>query len=80
MASSHHVDMVIGELRAALPLDGHPLDESTVLRSLPDADSVNLLRVAARLERQVDAEFDDEHLFGAETVGDLAGLLDAAAS
>ena len=77
--TTSHVDLVISELRAQLPLDGHPLDETSVLRDLPDADSVHLLRIAARLERKAGIEFDDEDLFGAETIGDLAALLETGA-
>jgi acyl carrier protein len=75
-SNRQHVEMVISEVREVLTLNREePVDEASVLRELPGADSVNLLRVAARLERRTGIEFDDEKLYAAATVSDLAELL-----
>lgn len=74
-ARSDMLDTVIEELRAELPLDGLQLTETDVLTDLPDADSVHMFRIAARLERQFHVEFDDENLFAVRTVGQLVDLL-----
>lgn len=74
------LDTVISQLRAELPLDRRQPAESDVLADLPDADSVHLLRIAARLERQFHVEFDDESLFAVRTVGQLVDLLASATS
>jgi acyl carrier protein len=75
MSRNELLGVVQAQLRAELPLGGHQVRESDVLRDLAGADSVRLLRVAVRLERQLGVEFSDEELFSALTVGDLADLL-----
>ncbi|MCP3802919.1 acyl carrier protein [Allokutzneria sp. A3M-2-11 16] len=74
------LDTVVGHLRAELPLDGHQIAESDVLADLPDADSVHMFRIAARLERQFHVEFDDGSLFAVRTVGQLVDLLASVTS
>lgn len=64
-------DYVADELK----LDPGTIDAGSVLKELPGADSVRLLRVVAQLERHYDAEFDDDDIFRARTVGDLAALV-----
>ncbi|WP_434447576.1 acyl carrier protein [Lentzea sp. E54] len=66
---------VLKQLCAELPLDGHTIQATDVLRDLPGADSIRLFRMSAKLERQFGIEFEDERLFSIRTVGDLADLL-----
>ncbi|HEX3782602.1 MAG TPA: acyl carrier protein [Pseudonocardiaceae bacterium] len=46
-----------------------------VLKELPGADSMKLLRVVSKLERQWDVEFDDEAIFAVATVDELITLV-----
>jgi acyl carrier protein len=69
--------LVVKELRTALPLEDRVVEESDLLQELPGIDSLRLVRIAAALE-QSGIEFDDETLFGAKTVGDLADGLASA--
>ncbi|MEV6949755.1 acyl carrier protein [Streptomyces sp. NPDC051172] len=52
--------------------------ETSRLDDLPRADSVRLLRVVSRLEREYGLEFDDDQIRDAETVADLVALVLAA--
>ncbi|MEU6324924.1 acyl carrier protein [Streptomyces sp. NPDC047009] len=70
--------MVVKELATVLPLEGRPVQESDLLQELPSIDSLRLVRIASALERSAGAEFDDEALFSARTVGDLVDSLAAA--
>ncbi|MFI1336370.1 acyl carrier protein [Streptomyces sp. NPDC020845] len=45
------------------------------LKALPGADSMKLLRVVSKLERQWDIEFDDQAVFAADTVEELVTLV-----
>ncbi|MEV6319185.1 acyl carrier protein [Streptomyces sp. NPDC051776] len=47
-----------------------------VLKNLPGADSLRLLRVVSQLERQWDIELSDEAVFAARTVDDLVTLIE----
>jgi acyl carrier protein len=66
---------VCAELRDEFDLDGYVPDSSDDLAGLPGSESVRLLRVAARLERQFNVQFEDEGIFGVSTVGGLVDLL-----
>jgi acyl carrier protein len=72
-------DEVIDEIRkqlvAELGTDAGQVGPDTVLRELPGADSVRLLRVVATIERHYDVEFDDEDVFGVSTASELATLV-----
>ncbi|MFF4247977.1 acyl carrier protein [Streptomyces sp. NPDC001822] len=70
--------LVATQLATVLPLTGRVLQESDVLRELPEIDSLNLVRVAAGLEKECGVQFDDATVFGAKTVGDLVDGLSAA--
>ncbi|WP_261560581.1 acyl carrier protein [Frankia tisae] len=48
------------------------------LRSVQGADSVKVLRVIARIERARDVELEDEEVFGASTVREVAEVLQRA--
>jgi acyl carrier protein len=47
-----------------------------VLRDLPGADSMKMLRVVSKLERNWDVEFDDEAIFAVKTVDELVALVE----
>lgn len=70
--------VVVEELRSALPLGDRPVLESDPLRDLPEIDSLRLVRIGAALEEKMGAEFTDEALFGATTVGSLVDALATA--
>jgi acyl carrier protein len=48
--------------------------EDAVLKELPGADSVRLVRVVSRLERHLDREFDDERVFELSRLDELVAL------
>ena len=60
------------------PLAG--ISGADVLKDLPGADSMKLLRVVSKLERQWDVEFEDEAIFAAKTVDDLVTLVQKCVS
>ncbi|GLW46823.1 hypothetical protein Stsp02_24850 [Streptomyces sp. NBRC 14336] len=73
------VDAVVDEIRAQvgreLGLEPEKIDADTVLKNLPGADSVRLLRVVAQIERRYDVEFEDEDVFRVRTPQELAELV-----
>jgi acyl carrier protein len=48
--------------------------DDAVLKELPGADSVRLVRVVSRLERHWDREFDDDQVFDLRKLDDLVTL------
>jgi acyl carrier protein len=62
-------------LAAELKIDASAITEDSVLRELPGVDSIQLLRVVSRLEREWDTEFDDEDVFASATFADLADMV-----
>jgi|HubBroStandDraft_5_1064220.scaffolds.fasta_scaffold166541_2 acyl carrier protein len=50
------------------------ITDDAVLKELPGADSVRLVRVVSRLERHWDREFDDDQVFDLHKFDDLVGL------
>src|SRR5712671_4203911 len=71
-------DTVRGLLAAELDLDLEEIAEITadaVLRELPGADSLHLLRVVAGLERHYGLEFEDEKVFGVTTLAEVMDLI-----
>ncbi|ANN17482.1 acyl carrier protein [Amycolatopsis orientalis] len=51
-----------------------------VLRELPGADSMKMLRVVSKLERRWDVEFDDEAIFAVKTVDELVVMVEKSVS
>ncbi len=51
------------------------IGDTDVLKELPGADSMKLLRVVSKLERHWDVEFDDEAIFAVKTVEELVTLV-----
>jgi acyl carrier protein len=66
-------------IAAELSIDPASIGADAVLKELPGADSVRLLRVVAKLERQYDTEFEDDDIFEVVTPNDLARLAEAGA-
>ena len=81
---SEAADVVLKSVREGLAAELRlPVDEigpESKLDNLPNADSVRLLRVVAKLENQYDVEFEDDDVRDASTVSDLVGLVVAARS
>jgi acyl carrier protein len=62
-------------LAAELKIEASAITEDSVLRELPGVDSIQLLRVVSRLEREWDIELDDEDVFASSTFADLADMV-----
>jgi acyl carrier protein len=75
-------DELISEITAIVAEElGLPADELSPdadLRSAPGADSVKVLRVVARIERARDVELEDEDVFGASTIREVAEVVERA--
>ncbi|WP_197541380.1 acyl carrier protein [Streptomyces davaonensis] len=73
------ISAVVDEIRAQvgreLRLETETVEADTVLKNLPGADSVRLLRVVAQVERIYDVEFEDEDVFRVRTPQELAELV-----
>ena len=79
MATDNQFAAVLDEIRAQtgkeLGIDIEEIGPDTVLKQLPGADSVRLLRVVAQVERSYDVEFEDEDVFKVRTPKELADLV-----
>lgn len=77
MDSADHstlVSIIRGELgNATLNLEG-----GTVIRELPGIESMKVLRIIAKIERQFGIELDDDVVFNIGTYGDLVKALEKA--
>ncbi|MCM3921871.1 acyl carrier protein [Frankia sp. AiPs1] len=75
-------DELISEITGIVAEElGVPIDSVSPeadLRSVQGADSVKVLRVIARIERARDVELEDEEVFGASTVREVAEVLQRA--
>lgn len=69
------LDEVRAETSKELGIDISEIAEDTVLKQLPGADSVRLLRIVAQIERIHDVEFEDADIFRVTTPGELAQLV-----
>lgn len=67
-------DIVASELGVA-PTSIRP---DTNLRTMEGADSVKVLRTVARIEREYDVELEDEDVFGASSVAEIANVVHRA--
>jgi acyl carrier protein len=70
------LDAVREALAAQLRLEKDQIGEEERLDLLPNADSVRLMRAVSALERRFDVELDDNAIRNAETVADLARLIE----
>ncbi len=55
---------------------GTTLTPASDLRGVEGADSVKLLRIIARIEREYDLELEDEDVFGVATVAEMVTVLE----
>lgn len=62
-------------LATELKISPAEIGQHDTLKDLPGADSIKLLRVVSKLERRWDVEFDDEAIFAAKSVDELADLV-----
>jgi acyl carrier protein len=69
------VDAVREALSQQLRVDVDQIEPDERLDLLPNADSVRLMRAVSALERRFDVELDDQDIRNAETVTDLARLV-----
>jgi len=73
---------IVEQVRAiAAEETGIPVEELTAdldLRKVEGIDSVKVLRVVARIERDYDVELSDEQVFAFATVSDVADAVLAA--
>jgi acyl carrier protein len=53
-------------------------ESATVIRELPGIESMKVLRIISKIERQFGVELDDDVVFNVGTFGDLVGALDKA--
>ncbi|MCZ7415183.1 acyl carrier protein [Streptomyces sp. WMMC897] len=79
LKKSDVLDEVRAQTARELGIDADRIAEDTVLKELPGADSVRLLRVVAQVERVYDVEFEDEDIFAVRTPGELTDLVLAQA-
>jgi acyl carrier protein len=80
MTTSNHeqadaLDAVREALSQQLRLGKDQIEPEERLDLLPNADSVRLMRAVNALERRFDVELDDNAIRKAETVADLARLV-----
>ncbi|GAA1964265.1 acyl carrier protein [Amycolatopsis minnesotensis] len=68
-------DIARALLAAELKIGEAEIAGPSVLRELPGADSIHLLRVVSQLERQWDTEFDDDDIFSSRTLDELVDLV-----
>jgi acyl carrier protein len=67
--------IVRDQLARELDIEPSEIADHDVLKDLPGADSLRLLRLVSRLERHWDTEFSDEEIFTATTFDDLVSLV-----
>ncbi|MBL1098498.1 acyl carrier protein [Streptomyces coffeae] len=76
-ATREEIAAVTTELLATeLNISAAEIHGDDVLKNLPAADSLKLVRVVAKLERRWDIELSDEAVFAAITVDDLVTLIE----
>jgi acyl carrier protein len=68
--------VTIQYLAAELGISTSDIGDADLLRELPTVDSMRMLRVVSKLEREFDVEFDDEAIFAATTVDELVALVE----
>lgn len=69
-------EITVEFIAAELKTSTSEINGSDVLKELPGADSLKLLRVVSKLERRWDVEFDDEDIFAVKTVDELVILVE----
>lgn len=80
MTTTDHCNEALDAVREALGqqlrLEEDEIEPDERLDLLPNADSVRLMRAVSALERRFDVELDDNAIRKAETVADLARLVE----
>ena len=71
-------DILHSIIRAELGDPSLSLQSETVIRELPGIESMKVLRIITKIERQFQIEMDDEVVFNMGTFGDLVSALDRA--
>ena len=69
---------ITGIVAAELGVAASSISPDSNLRTMEGADSVKVLRTVAKIERQYDVELDDEDVFGASTVAEIASVVHRA--
>ena len=75
MTRSETARIVRDHLARELTIEPSEIADDDVLKDLPGADSLHLLRLVTHLERHWDTEFSDEEIFAATTFDDLVSLV-----
>jgi acyl carrier protein len=68
------IETVRAVLADELRIPAETITSDQPIAGLPDLDSLRLLRVVTAIEQQVGVSVDDDLLYSATTVGDLADL------
>lgn len=68
--------VTVRHLAAELHISPSEIGAADLLRELPSVDSMRMLRVVSKLEREFDVEFEDEAIFAARTVDELVTLVE----
>ncbi|GLZ36526.1 acyl carrier protein [Actinokineospora sp. NBRC 105648] len=66
---------VTGIAAAEIGVQAAEMAADTDLRGVEGVDSVKVLRMIAKIERQYDVELEDEDVFGVSTVADVAAVV-----
>ncbi|MCF7548541.1 acyl carrier protein [Pseudonocardia sp. WMMC193] len=66
------VRAIVGEV-LSVPAADLPTD--TDLREVEGADSIKVLRLIARIEREYDVELEDEDVFGVSSIAEIADVV-----
>jgi acyl carrier protein len=72
------VSTLTGIVATELGVPAADVRPDTDLRALEGADSVKVLRVVAKIEREYDVELEDEDVFAVSSVGEVAGVVHRA--
>ncbi|PPK64914.1 acyl carrier protein [Actinokineospora auranticolor] len=69
---------VTGIAAAEIGVPAAELAPETDLRGVEGVDSVKVLRMIAKIEREFDIELEDEDVFGVSTVAEVAAVVEKA--
>lgn len=67
-------------IAAELKVSSAEINGADVLKELPGADSLKLLRVVSKLERHWNVEFDDVAIFAATTIDEMVVMVEMSIS
>jgi acyl carrier protein len=73
------LDQITDSVRAivadVLSVPADELSTDSDLREVEGADSIKVLRLIARIEREYDVELEDEDVFGVSTIAEVADVV-----